>query len=92
MLEALKKLLGINNDQFDSIIEGLVKSAKEDLKSVSIANVLVDSIDGSTPNELIKTAVMTYVMAHFDNSSELLSSYDMQKDNLRNKAQFQEVV
>lgn len=92
MLEALKKLLGLNNDQFDSIIEGFVESAKEDLKSVSIATSLVDSIDGDSPNELVKTAVMTYVMGRFDNSSELMNSYDLQKDNLRNKVQFQEVI
>lgn len=94
MLEEIKKLLGMNNTEYDSIIQGFVKSCQADLVSVGIASSLVYSLDGEDPDELIKTAVLTYVKANFDEEARgaLGASYDLQKENLRRKAAYQEVV
>lgn len=89
MLDDLKRILGVNNTEFDSIIQGLIKACKEDLKSVGIAASLVDSIDGDDPSELIKTAVVAYVRANFDDPT-MQPAYDLMKDNLRKKQAYQE--
>ena len=83
MLEDLKKILGINNTDFDSYITGLILSAIEDLSSVGIAY--------TADSSLIKVAIQTYVKAQFDehNRVELQNSYDIQKDNLRKKEDYQ---
>lgn len=94
MLEELKKILGLNNTEYDSIIEGFVKSCQADLVSVGIATSLVDSLDGENPDPLIKIAAITYVKANFDEEAReaLGASYDLQKENMRRKAAYQEVV
>lgn len=83
MLNDLKKILGINNTDFDNYIEELILSAIEDLSSVGIAY--------TTDSSLIKVAIQTYVKAQFDehNRVELQNSYDIQKDNLRKKEDYQ---
>ena len=83
MLEDLKKILGINNTDFDNYIEELILSAIEDLSSVGIAY--------TADSSLIKVAIQTYVKAQFDehNRVELQNSYDIQKDNLRKKEDYQ---
>ena len=93
MLDDVKKLLGINHSEYDSIISGFIRSGKEDLASVGIALSLIDTVETETPVELIKTAVLTYVLSHVDedNKSGLSESYDKQKDSLRRMAAFQEV-
>ena len=83
MLNDLKMILGINNTDFDNYIEELILSAIEDLSSVGIAY--------TTDSSLIKVAIQTYVKAQFDehNRAELQNSYDIQKDNLRKKIDYQ---
>ena len=94
MLDDAKKLLGINHSEFDSIISGFIRSGKEDLASVGIAHSLIDTLDTETPNDLIKTAVLTYVLSQIDedNREGLTESYEKQKDSLRRKTAYQEGI
>ena len=80
MLEEIKKLQGINHNEFDSIIQNYIDSAKKDLKSIDIVDTKVSENDS-----LIRTAIITYVLSFLDvNYSELhKSSYLLQKDQLR---------
>ena len=67
MLEEIKKIQGINHDEFDSMINTWIESAKLDLKSIGIVNTLVDN-----PNSLIKTAIITYVLSFLDVTNLLI--------------------
>ncbi len=80
MLEEIKKIQGINHNDFDSIIKNYIDSAKLDLKAIGIAEAKVDEKDN-----LIYTAIFTYVLSFLDvNNSEMYSnSYALQKDILR---------
>jgi hypothetical protein len=88
MLEDLKIILGLNNEDYDQYIQVLIDSCKEDLKSVGIASSIVDN-----PTNLIQVAIMTYVKAEFDdvNKAGLQEAYNIQKDNLRRKAIYRDV-
>lgn len=97
MLNEVKKMLGITNSDFDTVITGYIESAKEDLRSVGIASSLIDLIEddaeieeGETRQTLIKTAVITYVQSLFD--IEFKDAYQIQKDALRKKKNYQEPV
>lgn len=101
MLNDVKKVLGINNTQFDTILNGYIDSAKEDLLSVGIASSLIDLlVDGATlptdnkKYQLVKMAVITYCQAQYESEKKDLytNAYESQKDNLRRKADFQEPV
>lgn len=85
MLEEIKKIQGINHEEFDSIINSWIESAKLDLKSIGIVNTLVD-----TPNSLVKTAIITYVLSFLDvtNSELYNNSYQLQKDVLRHTSEY----
>ena len=85
MLEEIKKIQGINHNDFDSMISTWIQSAKLDLKSIGIVNALVDN-----PNSLIETAIITYVLSFLDvTNSELYSnSYNLQKDVLRHTSEY----
>ena len=85
MLNEIKKLQGINHNEFDSIIQNLIFSAKEDLKAVGIVKQKVVEEDA-----LIKTALITYVISFLDvpNSEMYKSSYAMQKDVLRHLSEY----
>ena len=85
MLEEIKKIQGINHDEFDSMISTWIESAKLDLKSIGIVNTLVDD-----PNSLIKTAIITYVLSFLDvtNSELYANSYALQKDVLRHTTEY----
>lgn len=87
MLNDLKKILGLNNTEFDTIVTNLMNSAIADMKSVGIAESKVVDTD-----PLIRTAIITYVKAHFDESKResLQESYDMQKDKLRKTSEYLE--
>ena len=89
MLADIKKALGLNNDEFDSIINNYVSSAKKDLEMVGIAKSIVeaDSID-----PLIYSAILSYVQSKFDlNNSELFqNSYDLQKNFIRRISSYME--
>lgn len=80
MLNRVKLALRITTTAFDSEIEGLINSALLDL---GIAGI--NEYEPSTTDELIITAVTTYVKLHFgdcDNYDRLKASYDEQKAQL----------
>ncbi len=80
MLKEIKKIQGINHDEFDSTINRWIESAKLDLKSIGIVDALIDN-----PDSLIETAIITYVLSFIDISNVDLytNSYALQKDTLR---------
>jgi hypothetical protein len=85
MLEEIKKIQGINHDEFDSMITTWIEAAELDLKSIGIVDTLIDN-----PNSLIKTAIITYVLSFLDvNNANLYSnSYAIQKDVLRHTKEY----
>ena len=76
MLDEIKKIQGINHNDFDSMITIWINAAKLDLKSIGIVDTLID-----TPDDLVKTAIITYVLSQLDvTNAELYSnSYALQK-------------
>ena len=88
MLDEIKKIQGINHDDFDSMIEIWIKAAELDLKGIGIVDTLVDN-----PNSLVKTAIITYVLSLLDvqNSEMYTKSYSLQKDVLRHTTEYIEV-
>lgn len=85
MLEEIKKIQGINHNEFDSMINLWIESAELDLKSVGIVNTLVDN-----PDSLVKNAIITYVLSFIDvpNSEMYVKSYSLQKDVLRHLKEY----
>lgn len=85
MLEEIKKIQGINHDEFDSMINTWIDSAKLDLISVGIVNTKI-----SNPDKLIETAIITYVLSFLDvsNSEMYANSYNLQKDTLRHTTEY----
>lgn len=85
MLEEIKKIQGINHDEFDSMITTWIEAAELDLKSIGIVDTLINN-----PNSLIKTAIITYVLSFLDvNNATLYSnSYAIQKDVLRHTKEY----
>lgn len=85
MLEEIKKIQGINHDEFDSMINTWIDSAKLDLISVGIVNTKVNN-----PDKLIQTAIITYVLSFLDvvNSEMYANSYNLQKDKLRHTTEY----
>ena len=85
MLEEIKKIQGINHDEFDSMINTWIDSAKLDLISVGIVNTKVNN-----PDSLVQTAIITYVLSFLDvQSSEMYAnSYNLQKDILRHTTKY----
>lgn len=85
MLEEIKKIQGINHDEFNSMINTWIESAKLDLKSIGIVSTLIDN-----PNKLIETAIITYVLSFLDvsNSELYANSYNLQKDKLRHTTEY----
>ena len=85
MLEEIKKIQGINHSDFDTMITTWINAAKLDLKSIGIVDTLVD-----TPNELVQTAIITYVLSQLDvvNAELYSNSYSLQKDVLRHLGEY----
>lgn len=85
MLDEIKKIQGINHDDFDSMIDIWIKAAELDLKGIGIVDTLVDS-----PNSLVKNAIITYVLSFLDvaNSDLYTKSYSLQKDVLRHTTEY----
>ena len=87
MLEEIKKLQGISNDEFDNLINGYIEASSLDLKAIGVADNKVDEDDS-----LIHTARLTYVLSFLDvvNSEMYANSYRMQKDVLRHLTEYKE--
>ena len=85
MLDEIKKIQGINHDEFDSTIKIWIESAQLDLKSIGIVDTLIYK-----PNSLIKTAIITYVLSFIDvpNAELYANSYALQKDVLRHTSEY----
>lgn len=85
MLEEIKKIQGINHNDFDSMITTWIEAAELDLKGIGIVDTLVD-----TPNSLVKSAIITYVLSFLDvvNSELYANSYVLQKDALRHTGEY----
>lgn len=85
MLDEIKKIQGINHNEFDNMINTWIEAAKLDLKSIGIVDNLVN-----IPNSLIKTAIITYVLSFLDvvNSELYANSYALQKDVLRHTTEY----
>ena len=85
MLEKIKKIQGINHNEFDSTIEMWIRAAELDLKSVGIVDTLVNS-----PDDLVATAITTYVLSNLDivNAELYANSYNLQKDVLRHLTEY----
>ena len=85
MLEEIKKIQGINHNEFDSMITTWIEAAELDLKSIGIVNTLVNN-----PNSLVKNAIITYVLSFLDvqNADLYSSSYALQKDVLRHTKEY----
>lgn len=82
MLARVKLALRITTNAFDNEINGLISAALMDLGLVGIEDDLL--VTGTT-DELIITAVITYVKLHFGEPSDpdrLKRSYDEQKAQL----------
>lgn len=88
MLNDIKKMLGLSNNDFDSIIEGYIESAKLDLKAVG-----VDYDRTDCPDALVKSAILSYVMGSLDTHEyreNYMNSYYLQKDALRHYGKYKE--
>ena len=85
MLDEIKKIQGINHDDFDSMITLWIEAAELDLKGIGIVDTLIDN-----PNSLVKNAIITYVLSFLDvTNAELYSnSYALQKDVLRHTGEY----
>lgn len=85
MLEEIKKIEGINHNEFDEMIETWISAAQIDLKSIGIVDTLVEN-----PDSLVQTAIITYVLSFLDAvDSELYAkSYSLQKDVLRHTKEY----
>ena len=85
MLSEIKKIQGINHNDFDTMITTWIEAAKLDLKSIGIVDTLVNN-----PDSLIQTAIITYVLSFLDvvNSELYDKSYQLQKDVLRHTKEY----
>lgn len=85
MLEEIKKIQGINHDEFDTMITTWINAAQIDLKSIGIVSTLIDN-----PDNLIKNAIITYVLSFLDvvNAELYSNSYTLQKDVLRHIGEY----
>lgn len=82
MLARVKLALRITTNAFNDEINGLISAALKDLGLVGIED---DLLVTGTADELIITAVITYVKLHFGEPSDperLKRSYDEQKAQL----------
>lgn len=81
----VKKVLGINHTDFDTIIDNYVKSGLKDLKQ---AGLIATTVVQSDP--LIYSAVMSYCLSLLDtqNAELYANAYRLQKDELRHFAEY----
>lgn len=85
MLEDIKKMQGINHNDFDDIIQKYIDSAKMDLQMCGIEKSKI-----SISDNLIYSAIVSYVKSFIDidNSELFANSYALQKDALRHIGEY----
>lgn len=83
MLEEIKKIQGINHNEFDSMINTWIEAGKLDLKGIGIVNT-------GNPDSLVKATIISYVLSQLDvaNSEMYSQSYQLQKDILRHTSEY----
>ena len=85
MLEKIKRIQGINHNDFDSTIEMWIEAGRTDLLRIGIVDTYVNN-----PDTLIQTAIITYVLSQLDvvNAELYSNSYALQKDVLRHTTEY----
>ena len=81
MLNDIKKVLGLNNTQFDTLLQNFINAGKRDLIESGIVESKVVETD-----PLIYSALISFVLAMMDTYEyrELsANAYALQKDQLR---------
>lgn len=80
MLEKIKKIKGINHNDFDDIINDYIEAAKLDLVASGVAKSWVKN-----PDKLLESAIINYVKSQIDstNSEMYFDAYSLQKDHIR---------
>lgn len=80
MRTKIKKILGLNNYEFDDLIDSYINAAKKDLELVGIKKEKITDED-----PIIFSAIVCYVKSQYDpeNSQLYMDSYNLQKDSLR---------
>lgn len=81
MLDDIKKVLGLNNTQFDTLLQTFINAGKKDLIEAGIVEAKVVETD-----PLIYSALISFVLAMMDTYEyrELsANAYALQKDQLR---------
>lgn len=81
MLDEIKKIQGINHNEFDSTITMWINAGKQELINIGINSQLVNSDN----DNLIKSTVICFVLSQLDvvNSEMYANSYAIMKDTLR---------
>lgn len=83
----IKKLRGLNNSNFDVIIDNYIKAAKKDLIAIGVSPNKVEDSD----DPLIYDAINEFVLARIDEPSFQLMHYDSYlqcKDKLRHYSEY----
>lgn len=85
MLEQIKQMMGINNDEFDAIINNYIGAAKLDLEATGIEKGKIEANDN-----LISSAIISYVLSYLDipNAELYANAYSLQKDSLRHYGEY----
>lgn len=81
MLDEIKKIQGINHNDFDTTITMWINAGKQELINIGINSQLVNS----DSDNLIKSTVICFVLSQLDvvNSEMYANSYAIMKDTLR---------
>lgn len=84
MLEDIKKIQGINHNEFDEMITIWIQAAQNDLESIGIVNTQENQ------DSLVKTAIIEFVLSYLDASYSDLhdKSYRLLKDQLRHTTEY----
>lgn len=94
MLDKIKKIQGINHNDFDDMINTWISAGRQDLINIGILESLVNEENPYTEvNPLIETAIIQFVLSQLDvvNAEMYASSYALIKDTLRHVSSFYEV-
>lgn len=94
MLDKIKKIQGINHNEFDDMITTWISAGKQDLINIGILESLVNEENPYTElNPLIETAIIQFVLSQLDvvNAEMYSNSYALLKDTLRHVSSYYEV-
>lgn len=84
MLEEIKKIQGINHNEFDEMITIWIQAAQNDLESIGIVNTQENQ------DSLVKSAIVQFVLSYLDvvYSEMHDKSYRLLKDQLRHTREY----